>query len=103
MVMGSWSLSVWAIVILTLSNNITPYSSGMIRPEGIVKAGPGSWSRGHVWSRVNVQVIELGDSRSPHIKQQNNPHNRNGGNRLGGTVGVREGQCMRVVIGVLAD
>ena len=31
------------------------------------------------------------------------PTNEMGGNRLGGTVGVREGQCMRVVIGVLAD
>ena len=79
MVMGSWSLSVPAIVILTLSNNITPYSSGMIRPEGIVKAGPGSWSRGHVWSRVNVQVIEFDDSHNPHINQRDYPHKRNGG------------------------
>ncbi len=104
MVMGSWSLSVSAIVILTLSNNITSYSSGMIRPEGIVEVGLGPWSRGHVWSRVNVQVIEFVDSINPHIKQRNNPPQPKWeGIHLGGTVGVRKGQCMCVVIGILAD
>ena len=59
-----------------------------------VKCGLGYMSRSLNWSTL-VILTESNEITPPQPKWE--------GNRQGGTVGVRKGLCMHVVISVLAD